>query len=110
VLEQLRAAVGGETGGMGAELVRLFLSEAPAGVEALRRSAVAGDRDGLHAAALDVKGMCDLVGATPLAELCVEVVDATTEAGRLAAAHAARAELERVARALDGLRSARVAV
>jgi HPt (histidine-containing phosphotransfer) domain-containing protein len=88
--------------GLGSQLVAMFLAETPSRIEAIERAAGNGDWTALKASAGDLKGMCALIGADPLAARC-------TAAGESAGpsawteAMAIRSEWERVQKALDGL-------
>ena len=104
-LEQLTASIG--DGGLGAQLVSLFLGEAPGRIEAIERAAAAGNTTEIGAVAADLKGMCGLVGAEPMAVQC----DRARSAGgadAIAIAATLRKEWERAQRVLDQLMSARI--
>jgi signal transduction histidine kinase/HPt (histidine-containing phosphotransfer) domain-containing protein len=107
-VEQLRATIAGDSGGLGSQLVSLFLAEAPIRLDALERAAAAGDSSGLRVAAADLKGMCSLVGATPMAELCAALERAGEGDTVPARTASLRAELARAQRVLERLLHARV--
>ncbi len=104
-LAQLRASLASDGAGLGTQLVSLFLAETPVRLETMERAARGGDRATLTAAAAELKGMCALVGAAPMAERC----DAMSGATDLAAAVAQlRAEFERAHQVLEELLHARM--
>ena len=103
MLEQLNASL--SDGGLGAQLVGLFLAEGPGRVEAIEEAAGRADWTAVKANAGDLKNMCALIGAEPLAARCgaaIEAVgsDAWTEA------LAIRTEWTRVHHVLDSLMGA----
>ena len=103
-LEQLSASLG--EGGLGAQLVGLFLAEGPGQIEAIEEAAGRADWQAVKANAGDLKGMCALIGAAPLAARCTAAIeavgsDAWTEA------LAIRTEWDRVSQVLDSLMGAR---
>ena len=103
MLEQLNASLG--DGGLGAQLVGLFLAEGPGRVEAIEEAAGRADWAAVKTNAGDLKNMCALIGAEPLAARCgaaIEAVgsDAWTEA------LAIRTEWTRVHHMLDSLMGA----
>ena len=104
MLEQLSASLG--EGGLGAQLVGLFLAEGPGQVEAIEEAAGRADWQAVKANAGDLQGMCALIGAAPLAARCAAAIeavgsDAWTEA------LAIRTEWDRVSQVLDSLMGAR---
>ncbi|MHB1329092.1 MAG: Hpt domain-containing protein, partial [Gemmatimonadales bacterium] len=103
-LEQITASLTSGSG-LGSQLITLFRSEAPSRVEAIEQAVGSGDWAALRSRANDLKGMCALIGAAPLAARCVALAEATGPAA-LAAAGAVRMELERVEVLLDGLAGA----
>jgi PAS domain S-box-containing protein len=104
-LAQLRASLARDGAGLGTQLVSLFLAEMPVRLETMDRAARGGDRATLTATAAELKGMCALVGAAPMAERC----DAMSGATDLAAAVAhLRAEFERAHQVLGELLHARM--
>lgn len=104
-LEQLTASFA-DGNGLGTQLVTLFLTEAPSRIEAIERAAGAGDWAALRTSTGDLKGMCALIGAGPLAERCAVAGEAAGPAA-WTEAMAIRSEWERVQRVLDGLMAAR---
>lgn len=102
-LSQLSASLGS---GLGGQLLTLFLTEAPLRLEAVEQAARASDWQTVRATARDLKGMCALVGAGPLAASCerMAAVDGPTEWTALLAL---RSEWERVQHVLEGLMGAR---
>lgn len=96
-LEQLRASLGED--GLGTQLITLFLNQAPDRLDALERSAAAANTEEYRSVAADLKGLCDLVGATTLARLCDGPEGPADPA-------AFRTEWTRVRRVLDQLMSA----
>ncbi len=104
-LEQLTASLG--EGGLGAQLVTLFLAEAPGRIEAIERAARSGNIAEIGAVADDLKGICGLVGAEPMARLC-DLVRSADGIGAEAATGTLRTEWERTQRVLDQLMSARI--
>ena len=103
-LEQITASLTSGSG-LGSQLITLFRTEAPSRVEAIEQAAGDGDWAALRARANDLKGMCGLIGASPLAARCVALADSTGAAAR-AAAREVRTEWERVEVLLDGLAGA----
>ena len=104
MLEQLSASLG--EGGLGAQLVGLFLAGGPGQVEAIEGAAGRADWQAVKANAGDLQGMCALIGAAPLAARCAAAIeavgsDAWTEA------LAIRTEWDRVSQVLDSLMGAR---
>jgi HPt (histidine-containing phosphotransfer) domain-containing protein len=69
-LEQLTATMTNDGLGLGNQLVTLFLAEAPIRLEGAERAIDRGDLASAKSGVADLKGMCALVGATPLAERC----------------------------------------
>ncbi len=104
-LEQLTASLA-DGSGLGTQLVTLFLTEAPSRIEAIERAAGAGDWAALRTSSGDLKGMCALIGAGPLADRCAVAGEAAGPAA-WTEAMAIRSEWERVQRVLDGLMAAR---
>lgn len=103
-LEQISASLTSGSG-LGSQLITLFRTEAPGRVEAIEEAAGAGDWAALRMRANDLKGMCALIGASPLAARCVALADTTGPAAH-DAARAVRTEWERVEVLLDGLAGA----
>ncbi len=104
MLEHLNASLG--EGGLGAQLVGLFLAEGPGRVDAIEAAAGRAEWQAVKANAGDLKDMCGLIGAEPLAARCAAAIeavgsDAWTEA------LAIRTEWNRVYQALDSLMGAR---
>ncbi len=103
-LEQITASLTSGSG-LGSQLITLFRTEAPSRVEAIEQAAGTGDWAALRVRANDLKSMCALIGATPLAASCIALAETTGPAAR-AAASAVRTEWERVEVLLDGLAGA----
>jgi signal transduction histidine kinase/HPt (histidine-containing phosphotransfer) domain-containing protein len=104
-LSQIRSSLAADGQGLGTQLVTLFLAEVPAKLEALERAAAGSDAAALEHAAGDLKGMCGLVGAGPMADLCGALANAGgPEAG--ARVGEIRAEYERVRSTLEELAGA----
>lgn len=82
------------------EVCRLFLANAAAGVEDVRRALDAGDKGGAAVAAHRLKSASGFLGATRLAHLCA-AVEAGSSAGD--AGGVLTAELRRIAVDLDRL-------
>jgi HPt (histidine-containing phosphotransfer) domain-containing protein len=59
------------------EIIRLFLRDAPARIEALRQALEAGDADAAMHAAHALKGTSANIGAHRLADLCEEMEERT---------------------------------
>jgi len=70
ILDQLRASVASDGGGMGGQLISLFLAEGPLRIAGLERAVATDDRSALTVTANDLRGMAALVGASGLASLC----------------------------------------
>ncbi|MBM4186179.1 MAG: hypothetical protein FJ206_02600 [Gemmatimonadetes bacterium] len=102
-LEQLAATTSADGLGLGNQLIGLFLAEAPARVDSAERAAERADLSGFQAAANDLRGMCGLIGATRLGELCAAAGRATDLAGAATTVEAVRAELRLVHDALESL-------
>ena len=81
VLGELRESVGDDPEFL-AELVDVFLADAPTQVEALRRAATSGDAITARRAAHTLKGNSGTFGARELASLCQEA-EAAAGAGDL---------------------------
>ncbi len=105
-LEQLMASLG--EGALGTQLVTLFVGEAPERIEAIGRAAAAGNLVEVGTLAEDLKGMCGLVGALPMARQCDLTRLANGTGAVVTAVGALRHEWERVQRVLDQLTSARI--
>ena len=81
----------------------LFLAEAPGKLQALDRAAAGAAPGMLEGAAGDLKGMCGLVGAGPMADLCATLLDAGSGTEAPARVAAIRTEYERVRSTLEEL-------
>jgi PAS domain-containing protein/HPt (histidine-containing phosphotransfer) domain-containing protein len=103
-LDQLRASLAADGLGLGTQLMSLFLAEAPLQLDALERADRAGDRAAAGRAAAELKGMCALVGAGAMVEVCESVGAGDVGMKGLAAL---RAEFERVRRVLEGVLGSR---
>jgi len=101
-LQQLRAQGGT---GLGSQLVSLFLIEVPGRVAALERAVGASEQRRVEALAHDLRGICALLGAQPMAGLCDELARCAGEEPRSAAARLSRLreEFARVTSVLEGL-------
>ncbi len=106
-LEQLSASL--LEGDLGAQLVGLFLAEGPGRIEAIEEAAGRADWPAVKANAEDLKGMCALIGAEPLAARCAAAI-AAVGSDSWTEAMAIRTEWDRVHHVLDGLMGARTGV
>lgn len=106
-LEQLSASL--LEGELGAQLVGLFLAEGPGRIEAIEEAAGRADWPAVRANAEDLKGMCALIGAEPLAARCTAAI-AAVGSDSWTEAMAIRTEWDRVHHVLDGLMGARAGV
>ncbi len=103
-LEQLSASL--LEGDLGAQLVGLFLAEGPGRIEAIEEAAGRADWAAVKANAEDLKGMCALIGAEPLAGRCAAAI-AAVGSDSWTEAMAIRTEWDRAYHVLDGLMGAR---
>lgn len=69
-LEQLRQTQSGSGSSLASQLVTMFLANAPLRLEGIEEALQRHDGAGVRSQASDLKGMCRLVGAVPMAELC----------------------------------------
>ncbi len=106
-LEQLSASL--LEGDLGAQLVGLFLAEGPGRIEAIEEAAGRADWPAVKANAEDLKGMCALIGAAPLAARCAAAI-AAVGSDSWTEAMAIRTEWDRVHHVLDGLMGVRTGV
>lgn len=102
-LEQLTATTTSDGLGLGNQLIGLFLAEAPARVDSAERAAERGDLATFKAAASDLKGMCGLIGAAHLGELCQVAVDTADLTAATASVTGLRTELRLVQEVLEPL-------
>jgi len=106
-LDQLRASLAADGSGLGTQLVSLFLAEAPTRLDVVADALKNGNPAAVRAGANDLKGMCSLVGARPLAARCADVAEQAQQPSVAAAVDALNTEFGRVQRALEELLGAR---